>query len=140
MKTTNTCGLLLLHPCHSPSTPLLLLHHHHHREQQPENWPSPVQHTATFTISACNHRLLLPTLHICRSRRWDSNAESFRNQNLNYDFDEVDTENDDGLEQWDEVLEDYIDSIWIFKVSLLLFFSSSAFTFHNTHSLSQKEQ
>ncbi|KAL3506282.1 hypothetical protein ACH5RR_031664 [Cinchona calisaya] len=130
MNTTNTtCRLLLLHPYHSPSPPpLVILHHHHHlhREQPPqENCPPPLQltTTTTTTISTCNHHhlLLLQTLHICRSRRWDSNAESFRKQNFNYyDFDDADdddtNENDDSLEQWSEVLEDYIDSIWIFKV------------------------
>ncbi|CDO99365.1 unnamed protein product [Coffea canephora] len=121
MKTTNTCGLHL-QPCHSPSPPLLILHHHYHRQQPPGSWQPPLQLTSTATTTIpYNHNLLLqPVLQICRCRRWDSNAESFRTRNFNHNFDEEedddDTGNDDIVEQGLGVLEDYIDSIWIIKV------------------------
>ena len=127
MKTTNTCGLHL-QPCHSPSPPLLILHHHYHRQQPPGSWQPPLQLTSTATTTIpYNHNLLLqPVLQICRCRRWDSNAESFRTRNFNHNFDEEedddDTGNDDIVEQGLGVLEDYIDSIWIIKVFLSLFF------------------
>ncbi|KAL7124185.1 hypothetical protein ABFS83_14G031100 [Erythranthe nasuta] len=74
------------------------------------------------SISISDHRLLLrllssPPLHVsCSSRRWDSNAESYNSKNLNYDDnDESQGFYDSTTEQWD-VFDEYIDSIWIFKV------------------------
>ncbi|KAL2463231.1 hypothetical protein Fot_52887 [Forsythia ovata] len=73
--------------------------------------------------NAHHHKILIQSPFspriVCRSRRWDSNAESFRNFNFEYNSNYDDDENDgfdDEMEQWTEVLEDYVDSIWIIKV------------------------
>ncbi|KAL3507448.1 hypothetical protein ACH5RR_032830 [Cinchona calisaya] len=100
MKTTKTCGLLPLQPYHSLL--ILLHHHHHHRERAPWNWQPPFQLTSTTTTTTST------VLHICRSSRWDPNAESFRTRKFNYDFDDEEEDDND--------LDDYIESIWIFKV------------------------
>ncbi|XP_051152778.1 uncharacterized protein LOC127266551 [Andrographis paniculata] len=87
--------------------------HHHLQLQLPFSIPppnafsllqiqNPLRHFHSCTVSTrsrcCLHR----------SRRFDSNAESF---NLD------DNDGDESTsEQWLEALEDYIDSIWIFKV------------------------
>ncbi|KAK4421659.1 hypothetical protein Salat_2116500 [Sesamum alatum] len=72
------------------------------------------------SVSVHNHRcflLLSPwPLHICRSRQWDSNAETQNTKNFNFGDDDESEDFDGGMEQWTEVLEDYIDSIWILKV------------------------
>ncbi|XP_011073735.1 uncharacterized protein LOC105158623 isoform X2 [Sesamum indicum] len=96
-------------------------------------YPSPSLHNLlrlhtqnTLSLSCCrslsvyDHRcflLLSPwPLHIRRSRQWDSNAETNNSKNFNFGDDVEREDIDDGMEQWTEVLEDYIDSIWILKV------------------------
>ncbi|KAL0368531.1 UNVERIFIED_CONTAM: hypothetical protein Scaly_1072000 [Sesamum calycinum] len=72
------------------------------------------------SLSVYDHRcflLLSPwPLHLRRSRQWDSNAETYNSKNFNFGDDVEREDFDDGTEQWTEVLEDYIDSIWILKV------------------------
>ncbi|CAK9166993.1 unnamed protein product [Ilex paraguariensis] len=103
---------LLLHtyPC---SLPLLIL-----SPRQFHQYPSPQN---PHTLSSSH---LLRQIQVCRYRRWDSNAESFRNQNFNFNFDSnsgndgSDDDDDDtpfGLEQLGGVVEEFIDGVWIFK-------------------------
>ncbi|KAI3459588.1 hypothetical protein Pfo_016251 [Paulownia fortunei] len=96
------------HPSLSPHT-FLLLH-----------TPNTLCHFHCRSISISNDRLLLLLsswpLHVRRSRQWDSNAESYNTKNFNFDDNDESEDVDDSMEQWVEVLEDYIDSIWIFKV------------------------
>lgn len=112
--------LLILPPIHR--------HYHHHRVPPQGNCRPPVQFSLTCSTVVCSDHHILQPLHVCGAVRWeDSKAESFRTQNFNYnnsddddDDDDEDTEDDDSLEQWDDVLQEYIDSIWIFKVSIPL--------------------
>ncbi|XP_073308426.1 uncharacterized protein [Primulina huaijiensis] len=60
-----------------------------------------------------NHLLRSWPLILCRSRQWDSNAESY---NRNDEGEEAYDEFYDDTEHWTDVLRDYIDSIWILKV------------------------
>ncbi|XP_022875037.1 uncharacterized protein LOC111393634 [Olea europaea var. sylvestris] len=79
----------------------------------PPQPPLPQVFTTRKPLS--NYRFLLELRPVfCRSRRWDSNAESLRN--FNFEYNDDDDDNDEELEQWTEVVEDYIDSIWIIKV------------------------
>lgn len=104
-----------LHPPPSPSRHSFL----------PLHTQNPLCHFHCRPISISNHRfflLLSPwPLHIRRSRWWDSNAESYNTKNFNFDPNEESEDFDDSIEQWVEVLEDYIDSIWIFKVIMKLY-------------------
>lgn len=82
---------------------------------------SPIFHLHCRPISVSDHRFLLllrqRPLHIRRCRRWDSNAETYSSKNDDSDENE---KFDDEMEQWAEALDDYIDSIWIFKVIVKL--------------------
>nr|XP_043632059.1 uncharacterized protein LOC122603426 [Erigeron canadensis] len=51
------------------------------------------------------------------SRRWDSNAETFRTRNYAFDFDDDDNDFEvvDDANEWLNILEDFIDGVWIFK-------------------------
>lgn len=130
MKATiasSACCLLLLHPNqnpnhHSPSTLRLTLPPHN---QQKWHWRLPIPPPKlTFTpVSLPTQDFLVRPLWISRARKWDSNSESFRTHNFDYGYDD-DDQIDDTSEQWDDVLEDYIDSIWIFKVYILYIFSA----------------
>lgn len=94
-----------------------LRRHLHHQVPTPRAFSPPrtqnllshfIFHFPSISTCRCNHHnvlLLSPSPRILRARQWDSNAES-----LNFDGD------DDATEQWFELLDDYIDSIWIFKV------------------------
>ncbi|KAL8026490.1 hypothetical protein ABFX02_14G031000 [Erythranthe guttata] len=95
-------------------------HLHHHRTfLLLRTQTNPLPHS----ISISDHRFLLhlllssPPLRVsCSSRRWDSNAESYNSKNFNFDDnDESQGFYDSTTEQWD-VFDEYIDSIWIFKV------------------------
>ncbi|KVI08207.1 uncharacterized protein LOC112529209 [Cynara cardunculus var. scolymus] len=107
--------LILLTRLHQSPPPLQLLLSH---DQQ--LWP-PIDRSAFFSI---NHtRMLRHRIHT-KSRRWDSNAETFRTQNFDFnstdedddDFEEEDDDDDDDTIQWLDILEDFIDGVWIFKV------------------------
>ncbi|CAI9117989.1 OLC1v1019490C1 [Oldenlandia corymbosa var. corymbosa] len=112
-----------------PTSTLLILpinHRHHHfllRKPPPGNIhpPPPVLLQLSLTTTTgvlCNSGYLLQSLLLCRARRWDwenSNTESFTTQIIDDDdYDDGGKETED--EQWDDVLQEYIDSIWIFKV------------------------
>ncbi|XP_075488883.1 uncharacterized protein LOC142527812 [Primulina tabacum] len=99
-----TFPLRLRHYLCSCQSTLILLHFRNPRFQ--------FHSLRSITVSN-NHFLLSWPLLVCRSRRWDSNAESYNRK------DEVQAsygEFDDNTEQWTDVLRDYIDSIWILKV------------------------
>lgn len=112
--STKSSGLLLLHLLPSqPSNPnndsLLFF------PQKPNSL-----NKLTATNSLSTHILSQP-LHLCRSSKWDSNAESIKNLNFTKfgDFEneeEEEFDRDEILDQGAQVLEEYIDSIWIFKV------------------------
>lgn len=134
MKSIEACCLLHLHP--TPSHLLLLFP----LNQQKWHWIPPSHLAITASAAARAHSFLAQPLYICRarSRKWDPNAESFRSQKLDFGYDEGggdegdgdDDENDDTLEQWNEdVLEEYIESIWIFKVSLAFLLTYYSFEF-----------
>ncbi|KAL8486739.1 hypothetical protein ACS0TY_023437 [Phlomoides rotata] len=86
----------------SPTRPTSLLLHN----------LNPNFHLHCSPISTYGHPCLLLLsplpLRIRRCSRWDSKAEPYSNENEDFDF-------DDSALQW-EVLDEYIDSIWIFKV------------------------
>ncbi|XP_031098199.1 uncharacterized protein LOC116002241 [Ipomoea triloba] len=115
MKTTSAAhgGGLLLHPTPKShrfpihSSLFLFIPH------QPRN-------------SAVPKQLILHPLILCRSRRWDSNAETFRTQNFNFNEDEDDEEedDDDGEGGFFDFIDEFLDSIWILKV-----FQSYGWTF-----------
>ncbi|KAG8369757.1 hypothetical protein BUALT_Bualt14G0046900 [Buddleja alternifolia] len=101
--------------------------HHPHSSYPPTLLQLCYSHCPSISIST--HRFLLLSspsplhicrsspLHICRSRRLDSNAESYNTQNFNFNTTNYnDEEADDDIEQWEDALQDYIDSIWILKV------------------------
>ncbi|KAL7081312.1 hypothetical protein ACP275_14G031900 [Erythranthe tilingii] len=97
-------------------------HLHHRTFLLLRTQTNPLRHSNRRSISISDHRFLLrllssPPLHVsCSSRRWDSNAESYNSKNLNFDDnDETQGFYDSTTEQWD-VFDEYIDSIWIFKV------------------------
>ncbi|XP_073125586.1 uncharacterized protein [Henckelia pumila] len=94
---------LCQHLCSCQST-LLLLHFRIHR----------FHFHPLRAIPTSNNQLLHSwPLILCRSRRWDSNAESYnRKDEGGTAYDDF----DDNTEQWTDVLRDYIDSIWILKV------------------------
>ncbi|KAK1421080.1 hypothetical protein QVD17_23169 [Tagetes erecta] len=49
-------------------------------------------------------------------RRWDSNADTFRTKNYHFNNEEFEEdEDDDDMNQWLDVLEDFVDGVWIFK-------------------------
>lgn len=111
LKTTNG-GLRLLHLPLNPSSSLLLFFTKKPNSLNPPN-------------SLSTHFLLQKQqpLHLCCSRsssKWDSNAESIKNQKFSNlgDFEDEEEELDgDGiLDQGAQVFEEYIESIWIFKV------------------------
>ncbi|KAI3798103.1 hypothetical protein L1987_33372 [Smallanthus sonchifolius] len=80
-----------------------------HRQQL---WPvfSP---TPSFSV---NPSRLLPLRMHAGNRRWDSNAETFRTRNFDFDSTEDDDDfEDDDSNQWLDILEDFIDGVWIFK-------------------------
>uniref|UniRef100_A0A5B7BQ76 Uncharacterized protein n=1 Tax=Davidia involucrata TaxID=16924 RepID=A0A5B7BQ76_DAVIN len=116
----NATGLpLLAYP------PLPLIASSQRQETRPWNPRNPIP-----SLSSHFHH------HHTRCRRWDSNAETFRNQNFNfssqYDDDDDDDEEDNGFRRnrgpwWSDdlsselgsgfgALEEFIDSVWIFKV------------------------
>ncbi|PHT38549.1 hypothetical protein CQW23_22122 [Capsicum baccatum] len=91
-------GLLPLNPTPTPTPSLLFL----------------------FTQKSNSLNLPNPLVHFsCRcSSKWDSNAESIKNQNFSQlDEEEEEELDEDGiLDQGAQVFEEYIESIWIFKV------------------------
>ncbi|KAI7740647.1 hypothetical protein M8C21_013895, partial [Ambrosia artemisiifolia] len=94
---------------HPPPPPLLPLHH-----RQPP-WPM-VSPAASFFINPS--RIIIP-LRLQANRRWDSNAETFRTTNFDFDSiddDDFEDDDDDDSSQWLDILEDFIDGVWIFKV------------------------
>ncbi|PIM97999.1 hypothetical protein CDL12_29522 [Handroanthus impetiginosus] len=105
-----------LHPHPSPNPRTFLLLH----------TQNPPCHFHCRPTSIPNNRFLLlvspwPLHHIPRSRQYlDSNAESYKTNNFNFDEGE---EFDESTKKWDDVLDDYIDSIWILKVISSLSFS-----------------
>ncbi|XP_019181120.1 PREDICTED: uncharacterized protein LOC109176136 isoform X2 [Ipomoea nil] len=110
MKTTSAAhgGGLLLHPTpKSHRLPIFLFIPHHLRN------------------SAVPKHLILHPLILCRSRRWDSNAETFRTQNFNFNGDEDEEEDDDdGEGGFPDFIDEFLDNIWILKV-----FQSYGWTF-----------
>ncbi|KAD7477922.1 hypothetical protein R6Q59_026481 [Mikania micrantha] len=80
-----------------------------------EPWPvfSPA---ADFSINPSRILHLRPHAN---NRRWDSNAETFRTRKFDFeskdDGDEFEDDDDDS-NQWLDILEDFIDGVWIFKV------------------------
>ncbi|MCD7469630.1 hypothetical protein HAX54_008772 [Datura stramonium] len=114
MKTTTMSGggLLLLHLPSQPinPTPSLLVFF-----TQKPNYLNPAN-------SLSSHLLLQQPLHHCcrSSSKWDSNAESIKNQNFSQlgglEDEEEELDGDEMLDQGAQVLEEYIESIWIFKV------------------------
>ncbi|KAJ0702888.1 hypothetical protein HanPI659440_Chr14g0544771 [Helianthus annuus] len=75
-------------------------------------WPT-VSPTSSFSINP--RRIIIP-LRLHANRRWDSNAETFRTRNFDFDDDFEDEEDDDDdSNQWLDILEDFIDGVWIFK-------------------------
>lgn len=95
---------------HQPPPLLLLLSHNQ------QLWPA-IPRTAFFSV---NRTPISPRRIHTKSRRWDSNAETFRTQNFDFnstDDDDDDFEDDDDdTNQWLDLLEDFIDGVWIFKV------------------------
>lgn len=78
--------------------------------------------------SAVPKQLILHPLVLCRSRRWDSNAETFRTQNFNFNEEEEDDEDDDdGEGGLSDFIDEFIDSIWILKVPLFVYSFLKAF-------------
>ncbi|CAH9087764.1 unnamed protein product [Cuscuta europaea] len=61
--------------------------------------------------SAVSKRPLLHPLHLCRSERWNSNAETFRTRNFKL------KEEEEG--EFSEPVDEFVRSIWILKVSFL---------------------
>lgn len=66
-------------------------------------------------------------LHLCCSRsssKWDTNAESIKNQNFSdlgdFEDEEEELDGDGILDQGAQVFEEYIESIWILKVVTFL--------------------
>ncbi|KAI3691501.1 hypothetical protein L2E82_49863 [Cichorium intybus] len=56
-----------------------------------------------------------------KSHCWDSNAETFRTQSFNFNSEDDDDDlEDDDANQWLDILEDFIDGVWIFKALLEL--------------------
>ncbi|OIT01030.1 PREDICTED: uncharacterized protein LOC109229399 [Nicotiana attenuata] len=112
LASMKSSGLLLLHLLPSqlsnPNNHSLLLFF----PQKPQ------QLTAANSLSV---HILSQPLHLCRSSKWDPNVESIKNQNFIKfgDFEneeEEEFDRDEILDQGAQVLEEYIDSIWIFKV------------------------
>lgn len=69
------------------------------------------------TFLSINPTSIPPPRFLTKTRRWDSNAETFRTKN--YDFDDFEDDgDDDDTNQWLDILEDFIDGVWIFKVNL----------------------
>ncbi|KAK1411235.1 hypothetical protein QVD17_37782 [Tagetes erecta] len=70
--------------------------------------------------TSCSINPSSPTLHLrfkANNRRWDSNAETFRTNNFDFDDDSDDfQDDDDDDDDWLDVLENFIDGVWIFKV------------------------
>ncbi|XP_076899438.1 uncharacterized protein LOC143553297 [Bidens hawaiensis] len=64
-----------------------------------------------------NPTRIIPHRIHAKNRRWDSNAETFRSRNYDFDSANDDDEDfeDDDTNQWLDVLEDFIDGVWIFK-------------------------
>ncbi|KAL3642083.1 hypothetical protein CASFOL_012898 [Castilleja foliolosa] len=85
--------------------------HLHTQHQKAQN---PLFNFHRHSICIFNHRLHLlssSALHISKSRKWDFDAESYNN------FSPEETQDfDKSVDNWFDVLEDYVDSIWIFKV------------------------
>ncbi|XP_076913153.1 uncharacterized protein LOC143571674 [Bidens hawaiensis] len=81
------------------------------RPHSQQLWPPAFPPTASFIIKP--PRIIPRRIH-AKNRRWDSNAESFRSRNYDFDSDE-DFEDVEDTNQWLDVLEDFIDGVWIFK-------------------------
>ncbi|KAK4341627.1 hypothetical protein RND71_040128 [Anisodus tanguticus] len=104
MKTiTTTRGggfLLLLHLPYQPLNP-----NHSHLFLFTKN-PNFANYSLSFHLHLC-----------CKSSKWDSNAETIKNQNFSkLEDEEEELDGDEILDQGAQVLEEYIESIWIFKV------------------------
>ncbi|MFS7974586.1 hypothetical protein Hanom_Chr09g00870471 [Helianthus anomalus] len=93
-----------------PPPALLLVSH----RLQPWSTVSPI---SSFSINPS--RIIIP-LRLHANRRWDSNAETFRTRNFDFDStdDDFEEEDDDASNQWLDILEDFIDGVWILKVFL----------------------
>ncbi|KAK4732669.1 hypothetical protein R3W88_025657 [Solanum pinnatisectum] len=100
-------GLLHLHLPLNPSPSLLLFF------TQKPNSLNPLNPLSS-------HFQKQQPLHICCSRsssKWDSNAESIKNQNFsNLEVEEEELDEDGILNQGAQLFEEYIESIWIIKV------------------------
>ncbi|XP_059289194.1 uncharacterized protein LOC132042657 [Lycium ferocissimum] len=105
-------GLLLLHLPSKPLNPnhsLLVFFTKKPNSLNPANY------------SLSSHFLLQQPFHICcKSNKWDSNAETIKNQNFSgvggLEDEQEELDEDEILDQGAQVLEEYIQSIWIFKV------------------------
>ncbi|KAK9062575.1 hypothetical protein SSX86_019762 [Deinandra increscens subsp. villosa] len=78
---------------------------------RPQPWPV----SSPATSFSINPSRLLPLKMHANNRRWDSNAETFRTRNFDGD-DFQDEDDDDDENQWLDILENFIDGVWIFKV------------------------
>ncbi|XP_023732232.1 uncharacterized protein LOC111880052 isoform X1 [Lactuca sativa] len=79
-------------------------------------WPAPAISQPFFPL---NPTPTFPRRIHTKARRWDSNAETFRTQSFDFnsgDDDDDDDFEDDDANQWLDILEDFIDGVWIFKV------------------------
>ncbi|KAI3746802.1 hypothetical protein L6452_09243 [Arctium lappa] len=91
---------------HQPPPLLLPLSHNQ------QLWPA-IPRTAFFSVNGTP--ILAHRIHT-KNRRWDSNAETFRTQNFDFNStDDYGFEDDDDTNQWLDILEDFIDGVWIFK-------------------------
>ncbi|CAN4091008.1 unnamed protein product [Withania somnifera] len=103
ITTTRGGGLLLLHLPLNP-TPSLL----HFFTQKSNSLNSSNSFSSHQHLQLC-----------CRSSsKWDSNAESIKNQNFSElgGLEDEELDGDGIMDQGAQVLEEYIESIWIFKV------------------------
>lgn len=102
--------LIFFNRIHPPPPPLLFLASHNQ-----QIWPE----TPRTTFSSLNPTPIFPRRIQTKSRRWDSNAETFRTQSFDFNSDDDDDDDDfedDDANQWLDILEDFIDGVWIFKV------------------------
>ncbi|XP_076912887.1 uncharacterized protein LOC143571313 [Bidens hawaiensis] len=91
-----------------PPPPLPLLPVFHRHQLLLLLYPTP-----TFSINPSHINIIIPhRLHA--NRRWDSNAETFRTKN--FDFDDEDDDFDDDSSQWADIIEDFFDGVSIFKI------------------------
>lgn len=75
----------------------------------------PHNHQLIHPTSINPTRILLQRRIHTKSRRWDSNAETFRTRNYDFNDFQDDDEEEEDTNQWLDILEDFIDGVWIFK-------------------------